>query len=38
MGMKAVAPIPFAGSQLSKTRHVYAFFNSDEEECRAGGL
>jgi hypothetical protein len=31
---KAVAPIPFAGSQLGKTRHVCAFFNSDEEEYR----
>jgi hypothetical protein len=28
------APIPFAGSQLDETRHVCAFFNSDEEEYR----
>jgi len=28
------APIPFAGSQLGETRHVCAFFNSDEEEYR----
>jgi hypothetical protein len=28
------APIPFAGSQLSETRHVCAFFNSDDEEYR----
>jgi MEDS: MEthanogen/methylotroph, DcmR Sensory domain len=28
------APIPFAGSLLDKTRHVCAFFNSDEEEYR----
>lgn len=32
--MKTAAPIPFAGSQLSQTRHVCAFFNSDEEEYR----
>jgi hypothetical protein len=33
--MKAdVAPIPFAGSQLDKTRHVCAFFNSDDEAYR----
>ena len=31
---KATAPIPFAGSQLDETRHVCAFFNSDEEEYR----
>jgi hypothetical protein len=29
---KGTAPIPFAGSQLDETRHVCAFFNSDEEE------
>jgi hypothetical protein len=27
-------PIPFAGSQLDETRHVCAFFNSDEEGYR----
>lgn len=27
-------PIPFAGSQLGDTRHVCAFFHSDEEEYR----
>lgn len=33
--MKTVAtPIPFAGSQLCETRHVCAFFNSEEEEYR----
>jgi hypothetical protein len=31
---KTAAPIRFAGSQLSETRHVCAFFNSDEEEYR----
>ena len=31
---KATDPIPFAGSLLDKTRHVCAFFNSDEEEYR----
>jgi hypothetical protein len=31
---KITAPIPFAGSQLGETRHVCAFFNSDEEEYR----
>jgi len=31
---KTTAPIPFAGSQLDQTRHVCAFFNSDEEEYR----
>jgi hypothetical protein len=31
--MKSSAtPIPFAGSQLGETRHVCAFFHSDEEE------
>lgn len=28
------APIPFAGSQLGETRHVCAFFSSEEEEYR----
>ena len=32
--MKTAAPIHFAGSQLAETRHVCAFFNSDEEEYR----
>lgn len=32
--MKTTAPIHFAGSQLAETRHVCAFFNSDEEEYR----
>ena len=32
--MKTTAPISFAGSQLSETRHVCAFFNSEEEEYR----
>ena len=27
-------PIPFAGSELRETRHVCAFFNSDDEEYR----
>lgn len=31
---KTSAPIPFAGSQLNETRHVCAFFNSEEEEYR----
>jgi hypothetical protein len=31
---KSTSPIPFAGSQLNETRHVCAFFNSDEEEYR----
>ena len=31
---KAPAPIPFAGSQLTRVRHVCAFFNSDEEGYR----
>ncbi|HVM82873.1 MAG TPA: MEDS domain-containing protein [Candidatus Binatia bacterium] len=30
----ALPPIPFAGSQLGRVRHVCAFFNSDEEEYR----
>jgi MEDS: MEthanogen/methylotroph, DcmR Sensory domain len=32
--MKTTAPISLAGSQLAETRHVCAFFNSDEEEYR----
>lgn len=32
--MSTASPIPFAGSQLAETRHVCAFFNSDEEEYR----
>jgi hypothetical protein len=32
--MKNVPPIPFAGSELRETRHVCAFFSSDEEEYR----
>ncbi len=32
--MKTAASIPFAGCQLNETRHVCAFFNSDEEEYR----
>jgi hypothetical protein len=31
---KSAAPISLAGSQLGHTRHVCAFFNSDEEEYR----
>ncbi len=31
---KTTAPIPFAGSRLDETRHVCAFFNSDDEEYR----
>jgi hypothetical protein len=31
---KSTAPIPFAGSQLAETRHVCAFFSSEEEEYR----
>lgn len=31
---KSPAPIPFAGSQLGETRHVCAFFNSDDESYR----
>lgn len=31
---KVTAPIPFAGSLLDETRHVCAFFNSDDEEYR----
>jgi hypothetical protein len=31
---KATAPISLAGSQLGETRHVCAFFNSEEEEYR----
>jgi hypothetical protein len=32
--MKKTAPIPFAGSQLGETRHVCAFFNSEDEKYR----
>src|SRR5277367_4587100 len=32
--MKTADPISFAGSQLAQTRHVCAFFNSEEEEYR----
>lgn len=32
--MSTSAPISFAGSQLAETRHVCAFFNSDDEEYR----
>jgi hypothetical protein len=31
---KTTAPIRFAGSCLCETRHVCAFFNSDDEACR----
>jgi hypothetical protein len=31
---KVTAPISFAGSQLAETRHVCAFFSSDDEEYR----
>ena len=31
---KSVTSIPFAGSQLGETRHVCAFFNSDDEKYR----
>jgi MEDS: MEthanogen/methylotroph, DcmR Sensory domain len=31
---RTTAPIPFASSQLDETRHVCAFFNSDDEEYR----
>jgi hypothetical protein len=31
---KTTAPIPFAGSHLEETRHVCAFFNSEDEEYR----
>ena len=31
---KTTAPIPFAGSHLDETRHVCAFFNSEDEEYR----
>jgi MEDS: MEthanogen/methylotroph, DcmR Sensory domain len=31
---KVSAPIPFAGFQLGESRHVCAFFNSDDEEYR----
>jgi hypothetical protein len=32
--MRVATPISFAGSQLSESRHVCAFFNSDDEEYR----
>ena len=32
--MTTAPPIPFAGSHLADTRHVCAFFNSEEEEYR----
>ena len=32
--MKTTAPIRFAGSQLAESRHVCAFFSSDDEEYR----
>lgn len=32
--MSPTAPISFAGSQLTETRHVCAFFSSDDEEYR----
>src|SRR5579872_6478090 len=32
--MSPSPPISFAGSKLTETRHVCAFFNSDEEEYR----
>jgi hypothetical protein len=32
--MKTTSPISFAGSQLAETRHVCAFFHSEEEEYR----
>jgi hypothetical protein len=32
--MATAALVPFAGSQLPETRHVCAFFNSDDEEYR----
>src|SRR5580700_9567108 len=31
---RVAAPISLAGSQLGETRHVCAFFNSDDEEYR----
>jgi hypothetical protein len=34
MMQKLTAAIPFAGSELAETRHVCAFFNSDDEEYR----
>src|SRR5258705_4557914 len=34
MKQGAVAPISLAGSRLDNTRHVCAFFNSDDEEYR----
>ena len=32
-----VPPIAFAGSQLNENRHVFAYFNSDDEAYRAFG-
>jgi hypothetical protein len=32
--MKKTTPIPFAGSQLGETRHVCAFFNTNDEGYR----
>jgi hypothetical protein len=32
--MRVATPISFAGSQLSESRHVCAFFNSDDEQYR----
>lgn len=32
--VKKTAPIPFAGAQLGESRHVCAFFNSDDEAYR----
>ena len=31
---RGTPPISFAGSQLRETRHICAFFNSDDEEYR----
>jgi len=33
--MKTMPPIPFAGSELSEARRVFALFNSADEEYRA---
>ena len=33
--MRTTTPIPFAGSELAETRHVCAFFNSEDEKYRA---
>jgi MEDS: MEthanogen/methylotroph, DcmR Sensory domain len=32
--MRVATPISFAGSQLSESRHVCAFFNTDDEQYR----